>query len=74
MLSVTKEMNEAGKAMASNLMTATVVKSFNGMGGSITWEDWGQKDIPNKDIIQMYLDEVIDSVTAIYLAMEKARK
>jgi hypothetical protein len=70
---VTQEMIDAGDKVASDLITAYAVKSLNGRGGGPTINEWIDKDIPNKDLIQQYLDKTIDSVTAIYLAMHRER-
>lgn len=73
MTTVTEEMRKAGSAIASALMDAGVAKCMNGLGGSKTWDEWVCEDVPNKDLIVAYLNEEIDSITAIYLAMERAK-
>lgn len=73
MTSVTNQMNEAGSKIASALMSASVSKCMNGLGGSKTFDEWLGDDIENKDLVISYLNEEIDSVTAIYLAMERAK-
>lgn len=71
---VTEEMVKAGDAMASDLMDGIMRKSFGTLGGGVELKEWLERpDLVNKDIIQDYLDERIVSVTAIYLAMERAR-
>lgn len=75
MTTVTEEMRNAGSEIASNIINATVAKNMNGLGGSCTWGDWLDKygDVPNLDLILDYVETRIDSVTAIYLAMERAK-
>lgn len=70
---VTPEMQKAGSEMASVLMDAGIAKCMDGLGGSRTWSDWLAEDVPNRDLAIEYLDDKIDSVTAIYLAMDRAR-
>ena len=70
---VTAEMIQAGNAMACVLTDAGIAKCMNGLGGSKTWDEFVAQDIKNRDLVLAYLDERIDSVTAIYLAMSRAR-
>ena len=71
---VTKEMREAGSNIASALCDASIAKSFDGLGGSKTWDEWlGEEEIPNRDIVLAYLEEEINSVTAIYITMEREK-
>lgn len=73
MKKVTEEMKEAGNKIASELMDASISKSVGGLGGSRTWEDYknANKEIENFDLISAYINKEIDSVTAIYLAMDR---
>lgn len=72
-LGVTLEMQSAGREIASNLMDAQIAKQMNGLGGGTTWEQWLTQPIKNKDLIIAYLNDEIDSVTAIYIAMYRQR-
>ena len=71
---VTEAMAAAGRQIASDLLSASVSKSMGGLGGSKTWEEWANSDVKNRDIILAYLEEDIDSVTAIYKAMQRAQR
>jgi hypothetical protein len=72
---VTEEMIAAGRDIASNLTDANVSCSMGGLGGSLPWKEWlSSFNGDNKDLIIAYLINAIDSVTAIYVAMERARK
>lgn len=70
---VTPEMVKAGSDIASVLLDASIAKCMNGLGGSKTWEEFVEGDVRNQDIVIDYLEDRIESVTAIYLAMERAR-
>lgn len=70
---VTEAMNKAGNDIAAELMTASVAKSMNGLGGSLTYEEWLNKEVANRDLCIAYSKSEIDSVTAIYLAMVRAK-
>lgn len=70
---VTEAMNKAGNDIAAELMTASVAKSMNGLGGSLTYEGWLNKEVANRDLCIAYSKSEIDSVTAIYLAMVRAK-
>ena len=66
-----KEVIEAGKKIASDLMDAQISKQMGSMGGHII------KDVPkydNSDLIQKYLDGEIVSVEAIYTAMKRVEE
>ena len=58
---------EAGQRAASELYDAAVEKAL----GDRTNIDWSSFRFP--DIVKAYLDEEIDTVTGIYLAMEIAK-
>jgi len=68
---VTEEMAEAGRKIASNLITASCQKSMSGFGGGNLFDltDYPEE---HQDIINQYLNGDIDSVTAIYIAMNNA--
>jgi len=68
---VTEEMVEAGRKIANNLISANCQKSMSGLGGV---KDFDLMDYPeeHRDVITQYLNGDIDSVTAIYIAMQNA--
>lgn len=70
---ITEAMNKAGNNIASELLGASIAKSMNGLGGSLTYEEWLNKSIANRDLCIAYSKNEIDSVTAIYLAMVRAK-
>lgn len=72
-MKVTPEMVKAGNDIASVLIDASVANSMNGLGGSTTWDEFVSRQTHNRDIVIDYLENRIESVTAIYLAMERAR-
>lgn len=65
----TPEQIAAGNEIASELVTASLTKQMGELGGK-------KPSLSGKytEIIQLYLDDVIDSVTAMYLAMREAGK
>jgi len=65
-------MIKAGNDMASLLVNVSVAVCMNGLGGSITTEEWHALEVPNKDIAEQYARKELDSVTAIYIAMRRA--
>jgi len=74
-LIVTKAMKEAGCRIASNLIDAQCSWSMNGLGGSKSWREWlaANSNIPNRDLVLAYVDGKIESVEAIYIAMDRAK-
>ena len=70
---VTYHMVAAGSRMASDLITAQVSHSMDGIGGGPTWRDWIAAKAPNRDLAVQYAEGQIQAVEAIYLAMERAR-
>ena len=68
---VTEEMRLAGENIANALICASVSKSMGGLGGSKTWEYPNNFNDENLDLILQYLDNKIDSVTAIFIAMQR---
>ena len=70
---VTYHMVVAGSRIASDLITAQVSYSMDGIGGGPTWRDWLAAKTPNMDLAVQYVEGQIQAVEAIYLAMERAR-
>lgn len=72
---VTYRMVIAGSRMASDLITAQVSRSMDGIGigGAPTWREWNAAKAPNRDLAVQYAEGKIQAVEAIYLAMERAR-
>lgn len=69
---VTEKMKEAGNKIASDLIDATVAKELEGLCGSKTFEEYCNTfDHDNLDLIKEYVSGTIDSVTVIYIAMER---
>jgi hypothetical protein len=66
-------MQEAGSKMSNLLMDASIAKCMNGLGGSKTWEEFIGYHIENRDLVLSYLEDKIDAVTAMYIAMERAK-
>ena len=60
MLRVTKEMRKAGERIASDL-------------GGYRQGFMSATDAPNRDLILAYVHDEIDSVEAIYIAMDRAK-
>lgn len=66
---VSEEMQLAGNEMAADLMSVTIAK--NDLG--INWKDFvSEYKGDNLDLLEAYIAEEIDSVTAIYIAMERS--
>lgn len=71
---ITLEMVKAGDVMAEDLVGAMISYNMDGVGGSKTWEEWQNTfEGTHKDLIVAYVEEQIDSVTAIYIAMERTK-
>ena len=71
-IAVTSAMQEAGNAIASDLMDASIKKAFGpDMLGDCTPLDMDVYS--NADLIKLYIAEEIDSVQAIYIAMQRAK-
>ena len=70
---VTYHMVAAGSRMASDLITAQVSRSVDGIGGAPEWLEWSAAKAPNRDLAVEYAEGQIQAVEAIYLAMERAR-
>jgi len=69
-----QNMIEAGQRIASDLMDAQVSWLMNGIGGGKTWREFINQDLPNKDLIEQYIDQEICSIEAIYIAMERSNQ
>ena len=70
MANVTEKMIEAGSKIASDLMDAHITKS---LGGLKEWEEFQSNcDNSNIDLIIQYVNGEIQTVTAIYIAMNRA--
>lgn len=67
-MNVTAEQVAAGQRISSELTNASIRKSFGGMGGC---KELNLDDFHYKDLVRAYLDNEIDSVAAIYLAMKE---
>lgn len=76
MENVTEEMRLAGNTIAHDLIVGNCAKAMNGLGGSLSYEQWVNEHStnPNKDLLIAYVNDEIDSVTAIYLAMKRAKQ
>ena len=69
-MKVTEKMKKAGNNVAAALYNVAVSKA---VGKNL--ERWITDEVTeNKDLIQQYIDNKIDSVTVIYMAMERAKK
>ena len=69
---VTEKMREAGSQIASDLIDAQVSNCMGGLGGSKEWEEFESSHSgKNMDLIKRYVNDEIDSVTAIYIAMHR---
>ena len=69
---VTEKMREAGSQIASDLIDAQVSNCMGGLGGSKVWEEFESSHSgKNMDLIKRYVNDEIDSVTAIYIAMHR---
>jgi len=64
---VTREMIEAGNDFASQAADANILKTM----GCLLWK---KDKFKNLDLIEAYLNNEIDSVTGVYVAMERARR
>lgn len=60
----TKEQIDAGNTVCAAMLDATLFKALGGQKPNIP--------ASMQDIINLYLDGVIDSVTGIYIAMQRA--
>lgn len=70
---VTYRMVAVGSKMATDLITAQVSRSMDGIGGGPTWREWSTAKAPNRDLAVQYAEGQIQAVEAVYLAMERAR-
>ena len=69
----TEAMVHAGQEIAHDLITANCCKSINGLGGGKTWQEF-KDGCKNIELCEMYLNDEIDSVEAIYRAMLAAAR
>lgn len=67
MIKPTQKMVEAGNEMASTLYDVSIDKSLSDVPVDTTPYD-------NADLLDMYLNGECDSVTVIYIAMERKRE
>lgn len=68
-----EEVNEAGNDIAASLIEASCCYSMNGLGGCKTFSEFiTEYSGDNKDLIEKYLNNEIDSTAAIYVAMQRA--
>ncbi len=69
---VTEKMREAGSQIASDLIDAEICYSMGGLGGSKNWGEFvAGYSGKNFDLIYRCVNGEIDSVTAIYIAMNR---
>lgn len=71
---LSKEIVEVGQQIASDLMDARVSHDLGKLGKSGKHVIKKVSEYNNSDLIQKYLDDEIDSVEAIYLAMKREEK
>lgn len=75
-ITVSVAMQKAGSDIMAELYDASICKSFGGLGGCREWEDYKREfKGENFDLVEMYAvgEAVMDSTTAAYIAMERAR-
>jgi hypothetical protein len=72
METITETMKQAGNEIAEHLVDANIRKNMGGLGGC---PEFDINDFPSAyhDLIEAYLAQEIDSVTAIYIAMERVK-
>lgn len=70
---VTEKMRQAGDQMASVLIGASISKEMEGIGGAKGIDEFLDSCLgDNRDLVKKYINGEIDSVTAIYIAMNRA--
>ena len=69
----TEAMINAGQEWASHATDAHIAKSMGELGSTKEQREWQLSNFKNTDLILMYLNGEIDSVTGIYMAMERAK-
>ncbi len=69
-MKISKKTIKLGHEVANELITANICKNMNGLGGGPTWETF-KKSVKHKKLCQLYLENKIDSITAIFMAMNK---
>ena len=79
-ITVSVAMQKAGSDIASHLINAQVSKCMGGLGGAKDWDSY-EKEFKgeNFDLIKLYVssdsdENSMDSTTAMYIAMERARQ
>ena len=72
METITDKMKQAGSDIAMHLTDACIRRTCAGLGGCPNLD---MQDFPAEyhDLIQAYLDDEIDSVSAIFIAMTRAK-
>lgn len=71
-MKITEKMKQAGEEISSDLIEVSLIKDMGGIGGSKTLDEFYQSCGNNSDLIQAYAEGEIESVEAIYLAMNRA--
>ena len=66
-------MIKAGQDWASHATNAYIAKCMGELGSTKEDRKWQLSNFKNVDLIEMYLNEEIDSVTGIYMAMEREK-
>ena len=69
----TEHMIKAGQDWASHATDARVAKYMGELSSTKGQREWQLSNFKNVDLIEMYLNDEIDSVTGIYMAMERAK-
>jgi len=70
----TDKMIKAGQDWASHATDANIAKSMGELGSTKEHRAWQLSEFKNIDLIEAYLNGEIDSVTGIYMAMERERE
>jgi len=69
----TEAMIKAGQDWASHATDAHIAKSMGELGSTKEQRAWQLSNFKDTDLIEAYLNNEIDSVTGIYMAMERAK-
>lgn len=69
----TEKMIKAGQDWASLATDAHIAKSMGKLGSTKKQRAWQLSNFKDTDLIEAYLNNEIDSVTGIYMAMERAK-
>ncbi len=70
----TEVMSKAGNDWASHAIDASIAKSMGELGSTKEDRAWQLSNFKNIDLIESYLQNEIDSVTGIYMAMKRAEE